>query len=106
MSIGPSGERARSSERCGIAVAARIRVLSVWYDVELIDLSMSGYRYASQYRFAPDQRALLKLDTFETMGGVIIWHGAGVGGVKFDRPLHASVVATIAARHPGIAVAS
>lgn len=95
-------ERSRGSSRRSVAVSVRLRLLSVWYDVDLVDLSASGYRYASRYSFAAGQRALLKLDTFEAMGGVVVWHQDGCGGVQFDRPLHPSVVDTIAARHKGL----
>lgn len=97
-----SGGDERASLRRVLAVHARVRVLGVWYDVQLLDLSSSGYRYTSHYRFAEGQRALLKLDSFEAMGGDVVWHIEDSGGVRFDRPLHLSVVETIAQRHPGL----
>ena len=97
-----SGDDGRANLRRPVAVDARMRVLSVWYDVRLLDLSSTGYRFSTFYRFSPGQRALLKLDAWETMGGEIMWQDGNIGGGRFDRPLHPSVVETIAERYRGL----
>jgi PilZ domain len=92
----------RTSPRKPTTLVARLRVLSTPYQVTVLDLSATGFRFESIYRFAIGARCTLKIDTFETLGATLIWMDGGVAGCLFERPLHPSVVDAIAARHPSI----
>jgi PilZ domain len=91
----------RAAPRKSTDLIARIRVLSTPYQVTILDLSATGFRFESVYRFAEGARCTLKIDTFETLGAKIVWMRGSIAGCLFDRPLHPSVVDAIAARHPG-----
>lgn len=92
----------RRFPRKSVRIEATLRVLSVQYRVVLLDLSASGYRIECIHRMGAGQRALLRLDSFEPMGGSIVWVDGNTAGCVFDRPLHPSVAETIAARYPGL----
>ena len=92
----------RKSPRKSTNLVARLRVLSTPYEINILDLSATGFRFDSVYRFAEGSRCTLKMDTFETLGAQIVWVRGSVVGCLFERPLHPSVADAIAARHPGL----
>ncbi len=91
----------RKSPRKKTQLVARLRVLSTPYEINILDLSVTGFRFDSVYRFAEGSRCTLKMDTFETLGAQVVWVRGSLVGCLFERPLHPSVVDAIAARHPG-----
>lgn len=92
----------RKSLRQQVSVGAKLRIGGANYAVELCDLSIEGFRFRCIYTIAPGQRCVVKLETFESMGANIMWVVGDEGGCQFERPLHASVAAAIAQRHPGL----
>lgn len=93
----------RLTMRQRISVGAKLRVFRTSYDIIITDLSATGFRMESIYRFAEETRCTMKMDTFEPMGARVMWQALGTAGCKFERPLHPAVVDAIVARHPGLA---
>jgi hypothetical protein len=91
---------ARASERRRVAIRALVREAgSCRVDIDVIDLSATGFRFESVYSFAIGARVFLSVPTLSAMEAVIAWRKGSTFGVRLVRPLHRSVFEMLADRY-------
>ena len=82
----------------------RIRALvreagSARVDIDVIDLSATGFRFESVHDFAVGTRVFLSLPTLQSLEAVVIWCSGYHFGCRFVKPLHPAVFETVAKRY-------
>jgi len=70
-------------------------------DVEVQDLSRTGFRIDCVYNIGEGARVYLTIPTFSAMEAVVAWRDKSGFGCKFIQPLHPAVFDMIARRHSG-----
>jgi PilZ domain len=99
MTATPTVQDARAAERRRVKIRALVReVGSARVDIDVVDLSASGFRFESFYGFAPGARVFLSVPSLGPLEAVIAWRGRNQFGCRFLKPLHQAVFDTIAAR--------
>ena len=71
-------------------------------EVEVQDLSCTGFRIDCVYNIAEGARVYLTLPSFSAMEAIVAWRDKSGFGCKFIQPLHPAVFDMIARRHPGL----
>ena len=71
-------------------------------EIEVQDLSRTGFRIDCVYNIAEGTRVYLTLPTFSAMEAIVAWREKSGFGCKFVQPLHPAVFDMIARRHPGL----
>lgn len=98
MSTDPTD--ARASERRRVAIRALVREAgSFRVDIDVIDLSATGFRFDSVYDFAIGARVFLSVPTLAPMEAMIAWRKDSAYGAQFIRPMHQSVFEMLAGRY-------
>ncbi len=97
-----AGKRdARASQRRGVAMTAHLRGHGTFhFDVEVLDLSTTGFRCETYFGLVPGSRVLLTIPTLGALAATVTWQSQYVYGCKFEQPLHPAVWETIVARYP------
>jgi hypothetical protein len=99
----PPPSDGRIAERKTVGIAAHLREQGgSRLDVEVHDLSRTGFRAACIYNVPVGARVYLTIPTFSAMEGEVAWRDRQGFGCKFVQPLHAAVFEMIAKRHPGV----
>ena len=89
----------RIAARRRVAIRAIVREAgSARIDIDVVDLSASGFRFHSYYAFAEGARLFLSIPTLQPLEAFVAWRSANEFGCKFVKPLHAAVFETIATR--------
>ncbi|UVO55027.1 PilZ domain-containing protein [Sphingomonas sp. SUN039] len=70
-------------------------------DVDVHDLSLTGFRTDCIFKVAVGARVYLTLPSFSAMEAIVAWRDNSGFGCKFVQPLHSAVFDMIARRHPG-----
>ena len=92
----------RRAERKPVGIAAHLREHGgSRLDVEVHDLSRTGFRTACIYNVPEGARVYLTIPSFSAMEAIVAWRDRQGFGCKFVQPLHPAVFDTIAKRHPG-----
>jgi PilZ domain len=100
MSETPSGDEGRASERKMVGIKAQLREGTIWkLDVEVEDLSETGFRIDTTSNIAVGTKVFLKIPSFEGMEAVVTRREGMRYGCRFVRPLYPAVFDTIAARY-------
>ena len=90
---------ARAAERRRVTISARVREAgTTGIDIDVVDLSATGFRFESLYGFALGARVFLSLPTLSPLEAVVAWRSGPAYGCQFIRPLHPSVFEMIAGR--------
>lgn len=90
---------ARAAERRRVKIRALVREAgSVRIDIDVVDLSATGFRFESFYAFAPGVRVFLTIPTLQPLEAEVAWRGGNQFGCRFVKPLHGAVFDTIASR--------
>jgi PilZ domain len=91
----------RAAERKPVGIHAHLRELGgSRLDVEVLDLSRTGFRTSCIYNIASGTRVWLTIPSFAAMESVVAWRDKTGFGCKFTQPLHPAVFDMIARRHP------
>lgn len=91
----------RAAKRRGVRIAAHLRAVGgARFDIDLIDLSMTGFRFESYYPIPVGWRVFLTIPTFAPLEALVAWRDERAFGCRFEQPLHPAVFDTIAERHP------
>ena len=99
MNVASQTQDARVAERRRINLRALVREAgSSRVDIDLVDLSATGFRFESFYGFAVGARVFLTIPSLEPLEATVAWRGRTAFGCRFLSPLHPAVFATIAAR--------
>lgn len=92
----------RRAERKPVGIAVHLRELGgSRLDVEVHDLSLTGFRVASVYNVPAGTHVFLTIPSFSAMEAQVAWRDRNGFGCKFIQPLHPAVFDMIAKRHPG-----
>jgi len=70
------------------------------FDIRVLDLSLTGCRLWAGFRLRPLARAKLIVDGFAPFGATIMWSEHWFAALRFDQPLHLSVLRHLVACHP------
>lgn len=95
----PANSDARSTGRANVGIKAKLREMGgKAHEVEVEDLSVTGFRVDSIYNVAVGGRVFLTIPGFAALESIVAWKDKSGYGCRFARPLHASVFDTIVAR--------
>ena len=99
----PPSLEGRRALRKQVIIAAHLREHGgSRLDVEVHDLSRTGFRIDCVYNVAEGARVYLTLPSFSAMEAIVAWRDKSGFGCKFVQPLHPAVFDMIARRHPGL----
>ena len=65
--------------------------------IQVLDISPVGCGFRSRWPFLAGTRVWLSLPGLETWPATVAWYANGVGGLKFEKPLHPLVAERFAA---------
>jgi PilZ domain len=69
------------------------------FEVEVIDLSMTGFRFETSFTIRPGSKVFVTIPGMSTLDATVHWGRGFIYGAQFDQPLYAGVFDMIAARH-------
>lgn len=99
MKIEKKLAEARAAHRRRVNIRALVREAgTARVDIDLVNLSATGFRFESYYGFAVGARVFLTIPTLQPLEAVVAWRGDHAFGCRFLAPLHPAVFDTIAAR--------
>jgi hypothetical protein len=95
-----SGEHRRTL-RLDVHVGASLREpgSSMKFDVEVIDLSMTGFRFETSFTLKAGQKVFVTIPGVNTLEANVAWARGFIYGAQFERPLHGAVFDHIAAKY-------
>lgn len=89
----------RRSERRRVRIRGLVREAgSSHIDIDIVDLSATGFRFESYYGFSIGVRVFLSIPTLQPLESAIAWRRGTTYGCRLVRPLHPAVFETIAGR--------
>jgi PilZ domain len=102
MRVGrPPSLDGRAAERKPVGISAQLREAGgSRMDIDVLDLSRTGFRTACIYNVPVGARVYLTIPSFSAMEAVVAWRDGAGFGCKFAQPLHPAVFDMIARRHP------
>jgi PilZ domain len=90
---------ARAAERRRVSIRALVREAGTSrVDIDVVDLSATGFRFESLYSFAIGARVFLSVPTLAPLEAEIAWRKGSAFGCRFVRPLYPAVFDMLAAR--------
>ncbi len=99
--VPPCPPDARSAERRIVGIRAQLREFGGHrFDVDVLDLSRTGFRIDSVFGINVGARVYLTIPSFAPLEAIIAWRDKYGYGCRFVHPLHRAVFDLIAARHP------
>ena len=69
------------------------------FEVDVIDLSMTGFRFETSFTIRPDSKVFVTIPGVNTLQATVAWGRGYIYGAQFDNPLYAGVFDLIVARH-------
>ncbi len=69
------------------------------FDVEIIDLSVTGFRCETSFTLKPEQRVYVTIPSLGALEAVVVRRNQFDYGCAFDRPLHMAVFDHIVSQH-------
>jgi PilZ domain len=69
------------------------------FEVEVIDLSMTGFRFETSFTLRAGQKVFVTIPGVNTLEAVVAWGRGYIYGAQFERPLYNAVFDHIAAKH-------
>lgn len=101
MVVPPRPPDGRLAERRPVGIRAQLREFGGHrFDVEVQDMSITGFRLDSIYGINVGARVYLTIPSFAPLEAVVAWRDKYGYGCRFSHPLHQAVFDLIAARHP------
>lgn len=92
----------RVAERKPVGIAAHLREMGgSRLDLDVHDLSRTGFRAACIYNVPVGARVFLTIPSFAALEAEVAWRDKQGFGCKFIHPLHPAVLDMIVKRHPG-----
>ena len=90
--IPPSHAEGRAATRSRVVIRAKLRDrTSTRHNVEILDLSATGFRCLADYSLDPGQTIWIKLPGLSGLEAKVAWRRADMVGAKFLQPLHPAV---------------
>jgi len=75
---------------------------SCWLPVTVLDLSADGCRMHTGFHVRPDRTARLRIPGFAAIAATIDWSEDWHAGLRFDQPIHPSVIHHLAAHYRAV----
>lgn len=72
------------------------------FDVDVIDLSMTGFRFETSFTIRPGSKVFVTIPGMSALEATVAWGRGFVYGAQFNQPLYPGVFDLIAARHKKI----
>jgi hypothetical protein len=95
-------EDGRRAERKEVLLGAGLRQRGAHsVTVQVIDLSVTGFRAATHLQLFEGQDIWVKLPGLESIHSRVVWMKGHMIGAEFARPLHPAVLAMVARNTPG-----
>ena len=92
---------AREHDRKPVTMGGKLRTPHGRQDVALSDLSTNGCRINAVYMtLTVNQHVVLRPEGLEGLNAVVSWTSGPSAGLKFDKPLHPSVLDYLVGLHP------
>jgi PilZ domain len=92
-------QEARAAARRRVDIRALVREAgSARVDIDVVDLSATGFRFESFNDFATGARVFLSMPSLQPLEAFVAWRCGNQFGCRFVNPLHTAVFETIAAR--------
>jgi hypothetical protein len=89
----------RNAPRSAVVIPAQLRIPgAARFDIELLDLSTTGFRCETFYGMTIGERVFVTIPTFGPLEAVIAWRDVFNYGCSFHRPLHDAVLSMIVSR--------
>jgi hypothetical protein len=90
--VSPSHAEGRQATRSRVAFRAELRDPTwVRYNVDILDLSATGFRCLASYSLEPGQTIWIKLPGLSGLEAKVAWRQGDVIGAAFVRPLYPAV---------------
>jgi len=91
----------REHDRKPVALGGKLRTSHGRQDVAVSDLSVTGCRINAIYMtLTVNQKVVLRPQGLEGLNAVVSWTSGPSAGLKFDTPLHPSVLDFLVRLHP------
>ena len=97
MSDGFTG-KGRGALRKSVKMQARIRERGTPFDIDVVDLSPTGFRGETIYNLPIDARIFVTLPGLSPLEAKVVWRDSAFVGCAFAAPLHPAVFDHIVAR--------
>jgi hypothetical protein len=95
--LATSEEDGRRAERKEVLLGAGLRQRGAHsVTVQIIDLSVTGFRAATHLQLFEGQDIWVKLPGLESIHSRVVWMKGHMMGAEFARPLHPAVLAMVA----------
>jgi hypothetical protein len=95
----PAPREGRRAARVAIELGAGLRARGgTGVSIDILDLSVSGFRASTHLALAPGADVWLRLPGLEPYQASVAWSKGNYVGCKFERPLHPAVLEMIVAR--------
>jgi hypothetical protein len=86
----------RRAERTEVVLGAGLRQRGAHaITIQVMDLSVSGFRAATHLELMPGSDVWLKLPGLESLHARVVWMQGHLMGCEFVRPLHPAVLAMV-----------
>jgi hypothetical protein len=96
----PPTSDARNTSRASVGIPAQLREMGgKAHQVDVEDLSVTGFRVDSIYNVRVGGRVFLTIPGFAAMEAVVAWRNKSGYGCRFERPLSTYVFDAIVARY-------
>ena len=97
------GRDGRKASRLPVGFTAKLRERGhSTMDVEVLDLSTSGFRIATLFRVSQGHLVWLSIPGLQPLEAVVRWSAKSEHGCEFVQPLHPAVVTHIRQLYPPI----
>lgn len=91
----------RAARRSAVRFCAKLRDRSTFrFDIDVIDMSTTGFRAIANYSLSPGQMVWVTLPGLSPIQAWIAWRRDNVIGCRFDHPLYPAVFDHVVAQHP------
>ncbi len=92
----------RRAERLTVNMQATLRESgSVKYTIDLLDLSVTGFRFKTSYNLHIGTQVWLNLPKLEGRRSTVMWRDGYIYGCAYDQPLHMAVFDHIVRQYSG-----
>ena len=93
----------RRAARLGVRFKAALRETGATkFDVDVIDMSISGFRFETAYTLHIGVRVWLTVPGFSGFESTVAWRNNHLYGCRFEAPLHQAVLDHIIAQHQNL----
>lgn len=98
----PNVNEHRAARRSRVRFGAKLRDKTTFrFDIDIIDMSTTGFRAIANYSLAPGQMVWVTLPGLSPIQAWVAWRRDNLIGCRFDRPLYPAVFDHVVAQHPG-----